>query len=196
VVGTVLNTVFVSPDNPISFGFGAGVPVISANGLVFNISNIFSRGGGRVLVDPLTDPSDPYAKRATGRGTVDDSDEPQGRKIAEPEPLGKQQPWEAKQLDEEQTRNNPQVIPLQSRPDVILRLSDPKTLLLDRLLDKPSSTAEHAVVVNAHLGPGNVLLFGNNPIYRGETIGTYALVFNAILNCQHLTRQSVATQTH
>ena len=32
----------------------------------------------------------------------------------------------------------------------------------------------------------NVLLFGNNPIYRGETLGTYALVFNAILNYQHL----------
>jgi hypothetical protein len=43
------------------------------------------------------------------------------------------------------------------------------------------------VVVNAHLGKGNVLLFANNPIYRGETIGTYALVFNAIMNSDHLT---------
>jgi hypothetical protein len=33
-----------------------------------------------------------------------------------------------------------------------------------------------------------VLLFGNDPVYRGETIGNYALVFNAILNYQHLTR--------
>jgi hypothetical protein len=31
-----------------------------------------------------------------------------------------------------------------------------------------------------------VLLFGNNPVYRGETIGDYALVFNAILNHDHL----------
>ena len=46
-------------------------------------------------MDPLTDPLDPYAKRATGRGSVDDSDEPQGRKIVEPEPLVKQQPWGA-----------------------------------------------------------------------------------------------------
>jgi hypothetical protein len=78
---------------------------------------------------------------------------------------------------------------VQSRPDVILRFSDGKTLLLDGLLDKGSSIAEHAVVVNAHLGQGNVLLFGNNPVYRGETIGTYALVFNAILNYQHLAHQ-------
>jgi hypothetical protein len=190
VVGTVLNTVFVARDNPVAFGYGTGVPVISANGMAFNVSNLLGRTGGRVLMDPLTDPLDPYAKRATGRGSVDDSDEPQGRKITEPEPLVKQQPWEAKPLDEEQTRNNPLVIPVQGRPDVILRFADGKTLLLDGLLDKASSIAEHAVVVNAHLGQGNVLLFGNNPVYRGETVGTYALVFNAILNYQHLAHES------
>ncbi len=45
-------------------------------------------------------------------------------------------------------------------------------------------------MVNAHVGSGNVLLFANNPVYRGETIGSYALVFNAILNYDHL-RQPV-----
>jgi hypothetical protein len=190
VVGTVLNTVFVNREHPVAFGYGPGVPVISAGGMAFNISSILGRTGGRMLMDPLTDPLDPYAKRATGRGGVEDSDEPQGRKIAEPEPLVKQQPWEPKPLDEEQTRNNPLVIPVPSRPDVILRFSDGKNLLLDGLLDKGGSIAEHAVVVNAHLGEGNVLLFGNNPVYRGETIGTYALVFNAILNYQHLAHVS------
>jgi hypothetical protein len=77
-----------------------------------------------------------------------------------------------------------------------LRFSDSKTLLLDGLLDKGSSIAEHAVVVNAHLGRGNVLLFGNNPIYRGETIGTYALVFNAILNHAYLAHESEAGEKH
>jgi hypothetical protein len=190
VVGTVLNTVFVNREHPVAFGYGPGVPVISADGMAFNVSSLLGRTGGRTLMDPLTDPLDPYAKRATGRGSVDDSDEPQGRKITEPEALVKQQPWEPKALDEEQTRNNPLVIPARSRPDVILRFSDAKTLLLDGLLDKGGSIAEHAVVVNAHLGQGNVLLFGNNPVYRGETIGTYPLVFNAILNYQYLAQAS------
>ncbi len=75
---------------------------------------------------------------------------------------------------------------MQYRPDVILRFSDAKSLLLSGLLDHSASIAEHAVVVDAHLGQGNVLLFGNNPIYRGETLGTYAMVFNAILNYQQL----------
>jgi hypothetical protein len=29
-------------------------------------------------------------------------------------------------------------------------------------------------------------LFANNPIYRGETLGAYPLVFNAILNFDNL----------
>ena len=117
---------------------------------------------------------DPYAERPTGRGSVEDSDEPSGRKLAEAEPLVKQQPWEAKKLNEEQLRNNPFVIPDEPfAPTSSCASADAKTLLLDGLLDKGSSIAEHAIVVNAHLGQGNVLLFGNNPIYRGETIGTY-----------------------
>ena len=194
VVGSVLNAVFVASEHPVAFGYGSGVPVISSNGMAFNVSSILGRTPGRVLMDPLTDPLDPYAKRETGRGTVEDSDVPQGRTIVKPEPLVKQQPWEAAHLDEEQTRNNPLVIPVQSRPEVILRFSEGKSLLLDGLLDKGSSIAEHAVVVDAHLGQGNVLLFGNNPIYRGETIGTYALVFNAILNYQHLAHESAPAE--
>ena len=98
----------------------------------------------------------------------------------------KARPWEAPPLNEEQMRNNPSVIPAQLRPDVILRLSDAKDLLLSGLLGTPASIAEHAIVVDAHVGEGNVLLFANNPVYRGETVGSYPLVFNAILNFSHL----------
>jgi hypothetical protein len=187
VVGTVLNTVFVAPNSPVAFGYGANLPVMSANGQAFNVSNTLNRGGGRVLMDP-------YSERPTGRGSVEDGDEPQGRKPVAAEPLVKQQPWEPRPLNEEQMRNNPRVIPEQYRPEVILRYSDGKSLLLSGLLDKGGSIAEHAVVVDAHLGQGNVLLFGNNPIYRGETIGTYALVFNAILNHDHLAKAAPAAK--
>jgi hypothetical protein len=190
VVGSVLNTVFVAPGNPVAFGYGTSVPVISADGLAFNISNTVR---GRPSKGAF---KDPYEERPTGRGSVEDSDQPQGRKFVEPEPLVKQKPWEAKKLDEEQTRNNPQVIPAHDRPDVILRFADSKDLFLDGLLDKAGSIAEHAIVVDAHLGQGNVLLFGNNPIYRGETVGTYALVFNAILNYQQLAHESAPEEKH
>jgi hypothetical protein len=184
VVGSVLNSVFVAPSSPIANGYGAGLPVMSANGMVFNVSNTLGRQGGRMLMDP-------YEHRPTGRGGPDDSDITQGRQLAEPEVLPKQQPWQPKQLNEDQMRNNVQVIPVQYRPEVILRFTEQKTLLLSGLLDKAGSIAERAIVVNAHLGAGNVLLFANNPVYRGETIGSYNLVFNAILNFDHL-RQPVA----
>jgi hypothetical protein len=152
---------------------------MSAEGLAFNIANTVGRSGGRILMDP-------YADRPTGRGSVEDSDVVQGRKAVEPEPLVKQKPWEARPLNEEQMRNNPSVIPPAERPQVILRFAESKTLLLSGLLDKEKSIAEHAIVIDAPLGQGNVLLFANLPIYRGETVGTYPLVFNAILNYQNL----------
>jgi hypothetical protein len=155
--------------------------------MVFNVSNTLGRSGGRMLMDP-------YAERPTGRGNLEDNDEPLGRKAVEAEALMKTEPWEAKKLNEEQMRNNFSVIPEAMRPEVILRFTGNKDLLLDGLLDKAGSIAEHAVVVNAHLGQGSVLLFGNNPIYRGETIGDYALVFNAILNHDHLAREAATVE--
>ncbi|MGH9596597.1 MAG: M14 family zinc carboxypeptidase, partial [Edaphobacter sp.] len=184
VVGTVLDSVFVSPASPIADGYGATLPVMSANGMAFDVSNTLGRQGGRMLMDP-------YSHRPTGRGGPDDSDIPQGRPLVEAKVQPKTQPWQPKPLNEDQMRNNLQVIPVPYRPEVILRFSDQKTMLLSGLLDKPTSIAERAIVVNAHLGTGNVLLFANNPVYRGETIGSYDLVFNAILNYDHL-RQPVA----
>ena len=179
VVGSILDTVFVTPQSPIAYGYGKSVPVMSEDGMAFNISNTAGGGGHRVLMDP-------YADRPTGRGSIEDSDTVQGRVPVEAEPLPHPKPWEARPLNEEQMRNNPTVIPVAERPQVILRFSDSKDLLLSGLLDKPGSIAEHAIVVDSPLGQGNVLLFANLPIYRGETVGTYPLVFNAIMNYQHL----------
>jgi len=40
--------------------------------------------------------------------------------------------------------------------------------------------------VNVPTGSGHVVLFSINPVYRGETRGTYALVLNAILDFDNL----------
>jgi hypothetical protein len=179
VVGSVLDAVFVTHQSPVAYGFGERVAVMSSEGMAFNISETIGRRGRRLLMDP-------YDQRPTGRGSVQDSDIVQGREPVEPPPLAKPKPWEATPLNEDQRRNNPSVIPEALRPEVILRFADAKALLLSGLLDKPSPIAEHAIVVDAHLGTGNTLLFANLPIYRGETVGTYPLVFNAILNFDRL----------
>ncbi len=180
VVGSVLQSVIVSPEHPVAWGYGANLPVMSADGMIFNVSNTIGRaGGGRMLMDP-------YQARPTGRGSVGDDDFVQGRVAVAPIIPPQTKPWEARPLNEEQMRNNPSVIPAQLRPEVVLRFAEAKDLLRSGLLDKGGSIAEHAIVVVAHLGEGEVLLFGNNPVYRGETVGSYPLVFNAIMNFDHL----------
>ncbi len=181
VVGSVLNTAWVSTENPVAWGYTGALPVMSAEGMAFTLSNTVGRSGGRMLMDP-------YQARPTGRGSVGDPDVPQGRVNVDPEPLPTPKPWEARPLNEEQTRNNPNVIPPQLRPEVILRFSAAKDLLISGLLDNGAAIAEHAIVVDAHVGEGNVLLFANNPVYRGETVGSYPLVFNAMMNFDHLGR--------
>jgi len=54
------------------------------------------------------------------------------------------------------------------------------------LLDGGRDIADRAVVIDAPSGKGHVVLFANNPVYRGETIASYTLVFNAMLNWDDL----------
>jgi hypothetical protein len=72
---------------------------------------------------------------------------------------------------------------------VLARFGSAKGLLLSGLLVGGAQIAEQPIVVDAPYGQGNTLLFAINPVYRGETIGTYPLVFNAILNFDRLNAQ-------
>jgi hypothetical protein len=177
VVGTVLKATVVDKNHPVAYGYDGNLAVYSNDGMAFTVSN--------TVVNRNVVTEKEY-KRPTGRGGPDDEDIPEGRPISQPPPLPSPKPWQATPLNEEQTRNNPYVIPEEYRPKVILRFAEQKGLLISGLLEGGDAIAERAVVVVAHLGKGNVLLFANNPIYRGETIGSYALVFNAILNFDHL----------
>ena len=177
VVGSVLKAVLADKRQPVAYGYDSDLSVYSSDGLAFEVSNLTVN---RKL------PTQKDYKRPTGRGGPEDEDVPEGRPIMEPPPLPSPKPWEPTPLNEEQERNNPYVIPEAFRPNVIFRYADNKDLLVSGLLEDGEAIAEFGVVVNAHLGRGNVLLFANNPIYRGETLGSYALVFNAILNFDHL----------
>jgi len=88
-------------------------------------------------------------------------------------------------VTEEQQRNPLTIIPPALRPRVVLRFSDQRDLLVSGLLDG-SDVAQRPVVVDVPMGKGHVVLFGSNPMYRGETVGSYFLVFNALLNFDKL----------
>jgi hypothetical protein len=177
VVGSVLGSTVVDGKNPLAYGYEGALPLYSANGLAFTVSNLIVNRNILTLKE---------YKRPTGRGGPEDEDTPEGRPTEKAPPLPAPKAWQATPLNEDQERNNPYLIPVEYRPKVILRYAAMKELLLSGLLENGDPVAEHAAVVDARFGKGDVLLFANNPVYRGETIGSYALVFNAIVNFGHL----------
>jgi hypothetical protein len=88
--------------------------------------------------------------------------------------------------DEQRRRSRGDVIPPAERPRVVLRYADNKDLFVSGLLDGGDEIAQHPAVVDVPLGRGHVVLFSTNPIWRGQTKGSYFLVFNAILNFDNL----------
>jgi hypothetical protein len=175
-IGDILRMKTVDAASPIAYGYGDSLAMYCMNGPIFNLSNTVGGRGGRQRPGP----------RATGRGTADDPDVVQGRPPVEvPEPP-KSEVWEAAPISDEQRRNNGGIIPPEQRPRVVLRYADSKDLFVSGLLDGGDEIAQHPAVIDAPYGTGHVILFSTNPIWRGQTKGSYFLVFNAILNFDNL----------
>jgi hypothetical protein len=176
-VGDILRMKTVDATSPIAYGYADSLAMYCANGPIFNLSNIAGGSSGRRRTD----------QRLTGRGTPDDPDTVQGRPPAEIPEAPKAEVWEALPLTDEQRRNNGVlVIPPAERPRVVLRYADMKELFVSGLLDGGDEIAEHAAVIDVPSGRGHVVLFSTNPMWRGQTKGSYFLVFNAILNFDNL----------
>ena len=183
VVGSVLQSTFVDRKNPVASGYASDdLALYSSLGQSFTVSNQITGDDGL--------PNAKDFQRPTGRGGPHDTDTPEGRASVAPPALPDPKPWQATPLNAEQLRNNPLAIPADQRPQVILRYADADKLLIAGLLDGGDEMAERAAVVDAHYGKGNVLLFAGNPIWRGETIGSYGLVFNAITHFNQLDGQT------
>jgi hypothetical protein len=176
-VGDILRMKTVDATSPIGYGYADSLAMYCANGPIFNLSNMVGGSGGRRRTD----------QRVTGRGTPDDPDTVQGRPPVEIPEAPKAETWQALPLTEEQRHSNAAlVIPPAERPRVVLRYADMKELFVSGLLDGGDEIAEHAAVIDVPSGRGHVVLFSTNPMWRGQTKGSYFLVFNAILNFDNL----------
>jgi hypothetical protein len=180
IVGSILKSVNIDASSPIAYGFGDSLAMYCDNGPIFNLSNV---AGGRS--GPRRLGSEP-GPRPTGRGGLEDPDFTPGRPVAlaPEEPHG--EAWEAQPLTDEQRRNNLAVIPPASRPRVIFRYADLRELPISGLVENGGEIAQHPAVVDVPVESGHVVLFSTNPIYRAETIGTYSLILNTILNFDSL----------
>jgi hypothetical protein len=180
IVGSVVRSKTIDATSPIAYGYTDNLALWCDNGPIFNLSNVFGARGGRRLGP------DDGGNRPTGRGTADDPDVPQGRTGVEAAREERIDTWKAVPITDEQLRNGINVIPPSARPRVILRYADTRDLLVSGLVENGGEIAQHAAVVDVPLDKGHVVVFSNNPIWRGETQGSYFLVFNALLNFDQL----------
>jgi hypothetical protein len=180
IVGSVIRTRLVDGASPIAYGYDEKLSAYCDEGPIFSLSSI---SGGRGRRRRLGGEAH---TRPTGRGTPNDPDFVVGRPGTEaPEEL-ETEPWETPPVSDEQKINGFRVIPPANRARVIFRYAENKDLLISGLVQGGDEIAQHPAVVDVPTGNGHVVLFSINPVYRGETRGTYSLVLNTILNFDSL----------
>jgi hypothetical protein len=179
IVGSVVGTRLVDGASPIAYGYGEKVAAYCDNGPVFSLTSIAGSRRRRRLGPEMGD-------RPTGRGSKNDPDFAVGRVGVQAAEEPESEAWEAPPVTNEQRHNNPRVIPPAMRARVVLRYADAKELLISGLVQGGGEIAQHPAVVDAPLGKGHVVMFSINPVWRGETQGTYSLVLNTVMNFDSL----------
>jgi hypothetical protein len=189
VVGSLLRTKVVDSTSPIVYGIQDNLAVYSDAGATFSVSAM-AGGGGRGGGGGGGGRGGGAGPRATGRGLPDEQDQPQGRPAIDPRfeatAAARVQPWEYAKPTEDQLRSPLNIIPPAYRPRVALRFAEQNQLLASGLLQGGGDIAQRPVVVDVPVEKGHVVLFANNPLYRGTTVGSYALVLNTIVNFDSL----------
>ena len=155
-------------------GYDATLPIYFAGSPVFKVG---------VRDEPASE------SRASGRGGKTDPDVPQGRPFVPLPDRGKPAPGEEGfRLPEDAPYNFEAYMPrAEDRPRVVVAFAKKADqLLMSGMLDGGDEIAGKPVVIDAPRGKGHILLFANNPMWRNNTQGSYALVMNAIINWDHL----------
>jgi hypothetical protein len=177
--GGVYRTTVADKHSPIVYGYGETLPVYFSQGPVLRAGLEVLVGGGRGQGTDGTG-------RPSGRGGPHDPDVPQGR-VFVPPPERPKPPRTIADIPAERLEfSRHLLLPEEQLPRVVLRFAKKDDLWVSGMLDKGEELAEKAAVIDCPVGAGHVVLFANNPMWRGETHGSHALVFNAILNWDHL----------
>jgi len=179
IVGAVVETRLVDEASPIAYGYSEKTAAYCDQCAIFSLSSIAGERRRRRL-------GSRSKERPTGRGTADEADFAVGRPSTEIADEPTSELWESPPPLDEQRINGFRVIPPAQRARVILRYADKDDLLISGLVEGGDEVAQHPAVIDVPSGAGHIVLFSINPIYRGETRGTYALVLNTILNFDSL----------
>ena len=177
--GSVMNATFADRKSPIAYGYDEKLAVYFNQAPLLQVSALGGFGGG----GGGGGQGGQAQGRPTGRGSATDPDVPQGRAPvvippAAPNPDG----------IPEEFRNQlaGQLPPANLRPRIVLRFAAERELLVSGMLAGGSELANRPAVVDIPVGKGHVVMFANNPMWRHQTHGSFALLFNAALNYDNL----------
>ena len=187
--GSVVLSTVDDKKSPITYGYEDKLYIYFRQGPVITVGGNF---GG---LSPEEGPGG--SARSSGRGSATDPDVIQARPYMPPEKPEKRAPHQQELYIPEDLPEFARwtIPPADQQPRVVLRFGTEKELLLSGMITNPTEIAEKPAVVDVPHGKGHVLLFANNPMWRAETSGSYFLVFNAILNFDHLDAGETAHQT-
>jgi hypothetical protein len=182
--GSVVLSTVDDKKSPIMYGYDDKLYVYFRQGPVITVGGNFGGPDAEEAGRP---------SRSSGRGTASDPDVIQARAYEPPEKPVKRSPHEQELYVPEDLPEFARwtIPPKDQQPRVVLRFAAEKDLLLSGMITNPNEIAEKPAVVDVPHGKGHVVLFANNPMWRGETMGSYFLVFNAMLNFDHLDAGSV-----
>ncbi|MEA2552126.1 MAG: hypothetical protein QOJ65_302 [Fimbriimonadaceae bacterium] len=162
--GGVFLTERVDKVSPVLYGYSDQLGAYSADWYwPFKLTVAPPRSNRRPTMNPKDRPS--------GRGDLSDSDVVQARPTYE-EPK------------EEETQDY--IPPEQPRPKVLLKFAAADKALISGGYGPVEAYAGNPALVLCPAGKGSVLLFGINPAWRGETVGSWQLLMNALANWQNL----------
>jgi hypothetical protein len=152
-------------------------------GVYFNAGHgpLLHDGRPRPTVRPPSAPDGSTTARLSGRGGVGEADQPQARG----------QDWGqagVRAFQEERGESAPGAGffgAAQARENVrtVFRFhQDPARLLISGGLVNGTELTGSPAVVDVRVGQGHVVMFSINPFWRGGTLGSYSLLFNALLH--------------
>ena len=173
--GAILQATVTDANSPIVFGYDEQIPVHYTGVEIFKVG----------IEMPIRATGD----RASGRGSKTDPDVPQGRRFVEAPEKPKPGPGEEGfQLPEDFRPYFEAFLPqVEDRPRVVLSFpKEADKILLSGMLEAGEEIAGKPVVIDSPLGKGHIVLFANNPMWRNNAQGNYALVFNTIFNYANL----------
>jgi hypothetical protein len=183
--GSVLRAAVEDKRSPIAYGYDDTVALYFNQAPVFRVSlaggGAFGRGGGG-------GPGGDSAARTSGRGSATDPDVPQGRPLREFEREPTLKPAERELHIDPEMREflAGTILPPRMWPRVVVRWSDEKDLLVSGMLAGGAELAATPAVIDVPVGKGHIVLFGNNPMWRHETHGSFMLLLNTALHFDHL----------